>query len=137
MRAVPAGIQLGRDIDQHQPGHPARELRRVRHRRKSAHRMADHQRALELEFFDEVLDVAHLARQAVVADRRPFAVAMAALVERDAVVLAAQRQAYEIPGMRVEPAAVQEKYRTALRGTPIEVVEAHPIDHDVVILGEG
>ena len=99
--------------------------------------MADHQRPLELEFFDEVLNVAHLARQTVVADRRPFAVAMAALVERDAVVLAAQRQAYEIPGMRVEPAAVQEKNRMALRSTPIEVVETHSVDHDIVVLGKG
>ena len=62
---------------------------------------------------------------------------MAALVERDAVVLAAQRQAYEIPGMRVEPAAVQKKNRMALRGTPIEVMETHPVDHDVVVLGKG
>ena len=62
---------------------------------------------------------------------------MPALVERDAVVLAAQRQAYEIPGMRVEPAAVQEKYRMAPRGTPVEVVETHPVDHDVVVFGKG
>src|ERR1700751_4297751 len=61
---------------------------------------------------------------------------MAALVEREALVLAAQRQAYEIPGMRVEPAAVQEKDRMAPRSAPIEVVETHPVDHDVVVLGK-
>ena len=99
--------------------------------------MADHQRALKAEFLDEVLDVAHLARQAVVADRRPLAVAVATLVEREAVVLAAQREAHEIPGMRVKPAAVQEKQRMASRRAPVEVMKTHPIDHHVVVRGQG
>jgi hypothetical protein len=38
--------------------------------------------------------------------------------------------------MRVEPAAVQEKNRMAPRRVPIEVVETHPVDHDVVVLGK-
>jgi hypothetical protein len=60
---------------------------------------------------------------------------VAALVEREAVVLAAQRQADEVPSTRIEPAAVQKKYWMTPPSTPIEVMEAHPVDHNVVLLG--
>src|SRR5262249_28095861 len=83
------------------------------------------------------LDVADLTRQTVIANRRPFAVAMAALIQRNTVIIRAQGQAYQVPGMRIEAAAVQEQNRVVSDDAPVEIMKAHPVDHHIVVLGQG
>ena len=109
---------------------------RIAERRKPAHRMRDHERLLKLQFGDEAFDVADLALMAVVRRRFPFAVAMTALVEREAVIVRPQHQAYDVPGVSVQAATVKEQNRRAPGGSPIEVMEPHPMDHDMMRLGE-
>ena len=68
---------------------------------------------------------------------RPLALAVAALVERDAVPLAAQREADQVPGMGVEPAAVQEDHGRQAGRPPVEVVKAHALRaSEVVLVGQ-
>ena len=57
---------------------------------------------------------------------------MTALVEREAMVVAPQHQADEVPRMRVQAAAVEEENRLAAGLTPVEVMEAHLMDHDLM-----
>ena len=81
---------------------------------------------------DQPLDVADMGAT-VVEHRRPFAVAMAALIQRDTSKVFAQHYRYAIPGMRVDATAVQEKDRRA--GTaPVEVVKAHCADDHLMVV---
>jgi hypothetical protein len=72
---------------------------------------------------DEPLDVTRLRIGAVVTARRPLAIAVAALVERDAAMLVAQRQAHEVPGVSGQAAAVEEEHGRPI-AAPVEVVQA-------------
>ena len=58
---------------------------------------------------------------------------MAPLVQRQAVELAAQRQADEIPRARRLTAAVKEEDRRSSSHAPVDVVEAHAVQDDVVL----
>ena len=60
---------------------------------------------------------------------------MPALVERDAVELAAQRQAAEIPGARRLSAAVEEERGRPAGRAPVEVVEPDAAEHGVLVPG--
>src|SRR5271156_1121674 len=58
---------------------------------------------------------------------------MPALIERDASIAFAQHHGDAIPRMRVDAAAVQEKYRHA-RAAPVEVVKTHRADDHLLVL---
>src|SRR5262249_31905058 len=84
-----------------------------------------------------------MGAQAVVQGWGPFAVAVAAHIQGVAAVFLPQRQADDVPGMGVQPAAVQEHHRQppqgspeATWGTPVEIVQPHPAQHDVLMLGQ-
>ena len=85
---------------------------------------------------DERLEVADVAFRPVVHHRRPLALAVAALIERETVALATKTEAHEIPRVGVEPATVEEDDRRTARRPPVEIVEAHPAEHDVVRVGQ-
>ena len=89
-------------------------------------RHADEDELVEPEMVDEPLGVGDLSADRIVQVVGPVAVAVAALVERDAVVVVAQGEAAQIPGVCIERAAVQKDDRRQMLVAPIEVVEAHP-----------
>ena len=74
-----------------------------------AHRLAHEHGPLEPKVLDQPLQVPDVGLGAIVEARGPFAVAVPALIEREAVCGGAQRQADEVPGMGREAAAVQEE----------------------------
>ena len=50
--------------------------------------------------------------------------------------LAAQREADQVPGVGVEAAAVQEDHGRQAGRPPVEVVEAHALEQEVVLVGQ-
>lgn len=91
----------------------------------------------------ERFEVPQVGAQAVVQRGGPFAVAVAAQIQGIAAVFLPQRQADDVPGMRVEPAAVQEHQRPPAggprpppSGTPVEIVQPHPAQHDLLMPGQ-
>ena len=85
---------------------------------------------------DKAADVADLRRDRIVAVGRPVGVAVAALVERDAVEIVAQRQAAQIPGMRGQRPAVQKQDRRLSLAAPIQIVHLQLADADVALAGQ-
>ena len=83
---------------------------------------------VEIERIDNAFDVLALRRNRVVGVRRPVGVAVAPLVERNAVKLVAQCEAAQIPGMRRQSPAMEEKERPQLFIAPIEVTEMKMTD---------
>ena len=63
--------------------------------------------------------------QRIVAIGRPFAVAMAAQVERERAHAIAQLVADDVPGVRGETAAVEEERIGARVTVPVEEMQAH------------
>src|SRR6266446_3557282 len=102
----------------------------------AARRHADEDESIEAEAVDESVEVGGVALRGVVHLRRPFAVAVAPLVEGEAVPLEPERGADEVPGVDVEPAPVQEEHRRLAARAPVEIVEAHPSQDDVMRLGQ-
>src|SRR3984893_19585813 len=84
------------------------------------HRHPGEDEMVEPERVDKAFDVLALRCDGIIGVRRPVSVAMAALIERNAVKLVAQSEAAEIPGMRRQGAAMQEKERPQLLIAPIE-----------------
>src|SRR5438552_14771625 len=77
---------------------------------------------------DKALGVRERRANRIIAVMGPVAVAVAALIERDAVIFVAQRQADEVPGMRRQGAAMQEDDGRQMLVAPIEVMEPHPAE---------
>ena len=59
---------------------------------------------------------------------------MAALVERQAMVVAAQGEAHQIPGVRGQRAAMEKHNRRQVLAAPIEIMQPHPADLRVMPL---
>ena len=78
-------------VDQHQPGDLVRVVRRVGERVERSHRLAHEHGTLEPQVPIERLEVAHVRLRPVVEDRRPLAVAVPPLVEREAVGTGSRR----------------------------------------------
>ena len=57
------------------------------------------------------------------------------LIEGDAVVLVVEGEADEIPAVGRQAPAVEEQQRGAL-AAPVEIVEPHAVDDDVVVGGQ-
>src|ERR1051325_1653234 len=89
-----------------------------------AQRHADQDEFVEAELVDKALGVGELGPNRIISVMCPVAVAMAALVERDAMILLAQREADEVPGVRGQGAAMQEQDRRQLLVAPIEIVRS-------------
>src|SRR6059058_4804540 len=77
---------------------------------------------------DKALGVRERRANRIIAVMGPVAVAVAALIERDAVIFVAQRQADEVPGMRRQGAAMQEDDGRQMLVAPIEIVKPHPAE---------
>ena len=77
---------------------------------------------------DKALAVRERGANRIVAVSCPIAVAVAALIERDAVEVVAQREADEIPGVRGQCAAMQKDDRRPVLVAPVEVMEPHPAE---------
>src|SRR5437764_14171374 len=77
---------------------------------------------------DKALAVRERGANRIVAVSCPIAVAVAALIERDAVEVVAQCQADEIPGMRGQCPAMQKHDRRPVLIAPVEVMEPHPAE---------
>ena len=91
---------------------------------------------VEADLVDKAADVADLRRDRIVAVGRPIGVAVAALVERDAVEIVAQRQTAQIPGMRGQRPAVQEQDRRLSLAAPIQIVHLQLAAPDVALAGQ-
>src|SRR5215831_12021917 len=61
---------------------------------------------------------------------------MAALVERQTMVIGAQGKAAQVPGMRGQRATVQEQDRRLALGPPIEIAQTQAIDRDAAFFGQ-
>src|SRR6516162_8502326 len=83
---------------------------------------------VEAEHIDKAPDILALTSDRIVGVGCPVAVAMAALIERNAVELVAQCEAAQIPGMRRQSAAMQKKKRRQPLVSPIEVAEPELIN---------
>src|ERR1700731_4181284 len=88
---------------------------------------------VEPERVDKAFDVLALRCDGIIGVGRPVSVAMAALVERNTVKLVAQCEAAQIPGMRRQGAAMQEKKRPQLLIAPIEGTETKMTDEHGLI----
>jgi len=117
----------GATSDDHHRAHRVAVTYRVRDRVESAHRLPDQDRTLESQSIDESLDVTNVRSDSIVSHRRPFAIAMPALVERNASEAIAKHHRHAIPCVRSQTTAVQEQNRGA-GSTPIEIVKAHRTD---------
>ena len=102
----------------------------------AAQRHADEDESIEAEAVDEGVEVGDVALGRIVHLGRPLAVAVAPLVEGEAVALEPEGGADEIPGVDVEPAPVQEQHRGLAARAPVQIVEAHPSQDDVMRLGQ-
>src|SRR5271167_1248076 len=88
---------------------------------------------VETERVDKAFDILALRCDRIIGVRRPVGVAVSPLVERNAVKFVAQCEATEIPGMRRQSAAMQEKERPQLFIAPIEVAETKVTDEHGLI----
>src|SRR5208282_6605351 len=102
---------------------------------ETAHRLPYEDRTLQSHRIDEALDVANMRRDPIVDDRRPLAVAMTTLIERDASIALAQHHRDAVPGMRGKAAAVQKQNRRAT-AIPIEVMKPHRTNDHLMIVGQ-
>jgi hypothetical protein len=102
----------------------------------TAHRHAGEHEPVEAQLFDKAFDVLALRRDRIIGVGRPVAVAVAALVEREAMKFVAQCQAAQIPGMRGQGPAMQEKERLQLVVAPIQVTEPKMTDHHGLLGGQ-
>src|SRR5262245_45653374 len=132
-----AGLtRLRTDVHEHEPGQPAAVGARPGQGVGPAQRHADQNEPVEPEVVDEGAEVLDVALGTVIHRGRPLAVAVAALVERDTVALRLESSADEVPRVHVEPAAVQEQHGRPASRAPVQVVEAHATEDDVVRLGQ-
>lgn len=90
---------------------------------------------MQVERVDQPADVAGVRVRLVLEDRRPLTVAVATLIHRQAVEVGAQREAYEVPGVRGQTSTVKEHQRRTGVSAPVEVVKPKLVDHDVVVGG--
>src|SRR2546421_3998295 len=74
---------------------------------------------------DKALAVRERGANRIVAVSCPIAVAVAALIERDAVEVVAQCEADEVPGMRGQGAAMQKHDRRPVLVAPVQIVKPH------------
>ena len=102
----------------------------------AAQRHPHQHEALELQRVDERADVAGVALGGVVHLGRPLALAVAALVQGQAVPLPAERGAHDVPRVGVETAAVQEDHGRQALDPPVEIVEAHGAEQQVMRVGQ-
>src|SRR5579875_2943671 len=118
-------------IDDDQRGKPFGIMDRKGKRVDGPHRLSDQDRAVEAELVGKAQDILALRRDRIVGLRIPIAVAVAALIERQAVIVRAQCQATQIPGMRIERPAMQKQHRRQSRPAPIEIVQVERADPPV------
>src|SRR4029077_814974 len=79
--------------------------------------------------------VTDVRRDSIVSHRRPFAVAVPTLVERNTSEAIAKHHRNAIASVRRQTAAMQEKDRGAA-SAPIEVVKAHQADDHLMVVGQ-
>ena len=92
------------------------------------HRHADQDKAVETDPVGKTPDILALGGDRIIGVGRPVAVAMAALIECDAMKFVAQSQAAQIPGMRGQGAAMQKQDRPQPFGSPIEITKSQLSD---------
>ena len=134
MRLDPGPAHLRAGIDDDEVDEPLGMADREGQRVDRAQRHAGEDELVEAEMVDKPLGVGELGAHRIVGVVRPIAVAVAALVEREAVVVVAQRQADEVPGMRVQRAAMQKHDRRQVLVAPVEIVKPHPAEVKFVAL---
>ena len=127
------GPGLGADVDEDEPGQAPAVLPGPRQRVGATQRHAHEDEPLDPQGLEEGLQVAGVALGRVVHLGRPLALAVAALVQGQAVPLAPQGRAHEIPRVRVEAAAVEEHHGREARRSPVEIVKAHLPEQEVVL----
>ena len=105
--ARPWAPDLRAGIDQNQMRELLRVVDRKGERIDGAHGHADEDKAVEAEFIGKTSDILALRRDRIVGVGRPVAVAVAALVEGDAMKLLAQCETAQIPSVSGQRAAMQ------------------------------
>src|SRR6516225_5560040 len=98
--------------------------------------MTDQQRPLKSEPFNKAFDIPNLALKAIIGSWFPFAVAVTTLVKCNAMEITPEHQADDVPCVSVEAAAMQKHNWWTCLHAPIEIVQADPVDNDVVRLGK-
>ncbi len=132
--ARPRAAHFGARVDDDKIGQPLGVGDREGERVDRAQGHPDENELIEPQFVDKALGVGELGGDRIVGVLRPVAVAMPALVERQAVVLVTQRQAYQIPGMGGQRAAVEKHHRRQVLPAPIEIMQSHSADLRVMPL---
>src|SRR5260370_13611900 len=99
---------------------------------KAAHRLAHDHGPVDTELLDESFDILGMAFVAIVVS--PVAVAMPALVQGQAMVIIAQRQADYVPGMSGQRTAMQKDQRGPIVVAPVQIMQAKLADSDLAVL---
>src|SRR5439155_11186286 len=117
-----AGLtNLRADVDDHEPGQALAVRTGPGQGIDAAERHADEDEAIEPEAIDEGFDVGGVTLDAVIHLRRPLAVAVAPLIEGQAVPIGSERGADEVPGAGAEPAAVEVQQLPPAAAAPVAV----------------
>jgi hypothetical protein len=119
--AVPADVRG--DVHEDQAGQPLAVVCRIGQGVEPAQRLADEDRAIEAELLNEPLQIAYVVLGVVLHRGRPLAVAVAALIEREAAEVPPECEADDVPGVGGQGAAVEE-HDVPAASAPVEVVEA-------------
>src|SRR5262249_52253718 len=122
----------GSGIDRHEGRHALGMANRVAKTVDAAHRHADEDKAAEIQPSHERLQVAYVRLGAVVGSGRPRRVTVPPLVERQAAVLAPERETDEVPGARRLTAAVEEEDGRPPGYAPVETVEGQAAQGELV-----
>src|SRR5271170_2336715 len=96
--------------------------RREEDRVMPAHRMAYHHRRAETPSRDQRRQILNVVPRAVGPVLRPIAVAMAALIEREHVIVADEGRRRKVPPMSVRRAAVQEEQQRLALAAVVKAV---------------
>ena len=103
----------------------------VKERRDTAERHADEYKSIQPKALDETGEIAAVGVEAVIQFLRPLGLPVTAQIGRQAVVIAAQYGAQEIPGVRVQSATMHEHHRYLSGCSPVEIVPSQSIDRHV------
>jgi len=122
---VPGPLDFGPHIYYDECGQLVAIQCRVPNRSNPSQGHANDHEIAQTDVVNKGCHVGHVRSDGVVALRRPLTIAVAAQIEREAMVVVTQGKANEVPSVSVQPAAVQEQNGSLPSGAPVELVEAH------------
>ena len=128
-RVAPPALHRRGDVDHHEPTHGVGMRRGERDRVQPAHAERDERRSRPPSVGEKAADVVYEIRTAIHPARRPVGVPVAALVERQHVMVGGEVGSDVVPAVRGLRAAVEQQQRGPGRRSPVEEVEAETAEH--------